>query len=212
MSFELCKKNPLITKTLLNYLMNYTKIEQIAKGWSSYNWIVEDKCKNRFLLKEVREKSPRKDLAEREGRMLLLANSVGVGPKVKEVNFEENFVVREYIEGEIFLDFVMSEEFDKATQNQIYNLIKEIFRQLLLLDKINLSHNQLQIGKNIIVKKILDKKNNEIKYIPVIIDFEKATIKEENHTKNTGQLFAMCFFNPNGAIAKKIREKLNLTL
>ncbi len=186
--------------------MNYTKISQIAKGWSSYNWIVEDECKNKFLLKEVREKSPRKDLAEREGRMLLLANSVGVGPIVKEINFEENFVVREYIEGEIFLDFVMSEEFDKATPTQIYDLIKEIFRQLLLLDKINLSHNQLQIGKNIIVKK---ERNS---FVPVIIDFEKSTIKEENHTKNLGQLFAMCFFNPNGAIAKKIREKLNLTL
>lgn len=192
--------------------MNYTKISQIAKGWSSYNWIVKDKSGKEFLLKEVREKSPRKDLAEREGKMLLLANSVGVGPKVKEVNFEENFVVREFIKGEIFLDFVMSEEFDKATPKQIYNLIKEIFKQLLLLDKINLSHNQLQIGKNIIVKKIVKNKKGEIKFVPVIIDFEKATIKEENHTKNTGQLFAMCFFNPNGAIAKRIREKLNLTL
>jgi putative serine/threonine protein kinase len=186
--------------------MKYTKINLVAKGWSSYNWIVEDECKNKFLLKEVREKSPRKDLAEREGKMLLLANSMGVGPKVKEVNFEENFVVREFVKGEIFLDFVMSEEFDKATPLQIYNLIKEIFRQLLLLDKINLSHNQLQIGKNIIVKK--EGEN----FVPVIIDFEKATIKEENHTRNIGQLLAMCFFNPNGAIAKKIREKLNLTL
>lgn len=190
----------------LFYIMNYTKISQIAKGWSSYIWIVKDTYGEEFVLKEVREKSPRKDLAEREGRMLLLANSVGVGPRVKEVNFEENFVAMEYIKGEKFLDFVMSEEFDKATPKQIYNLIKEIFRQLLLLDKINLSHNQLQIGKNILVKK--EKEN----FVPVIIDFEKSTIKEENHTKNTGQLFAMCFFNPNGIVAKKIREKLNLTL
>ena len=193
--------------------MQYTKINQIAKGWSSYIWIVKDSKDEEFVLKEVREKSPRKDLAEREGKMLLLANSVGVGPLVKEVNYEENFVVMEYVRGEKFFDFILSERFNsEITPAQTYNLIKEIYRQLLLLDKINLSHNQLQIGKNILVKRIFDNNTKEAKYIPVIIDFEKSTIKTNNHTKNTGQLFAMCFFNPNGAIAKKIREKLNLTL
>jgi len=193
--------------------MQYTKINLIAKGWSSYNWLVKDTEGKEFLLKEVREKSPRKDLANREGKMLLLANSVGVGPKIKEVNFEENFVVREYISGENFFNFVLSDKFDKeVSAKQIYDCIKEIYRQLLLLDKINLSHNQLQIGKNILVKKVIDASIKEVKYVPVIIDFEKSTIKENNHTKNVGQLFALCFYNPNGTIAKKIREKLNLTL
>ena len=193
--------------------MQYKKIKQIAKGWSSYIWIVKDSCEEEFILKEVREKSPRKDLAEREGKMLLLANSVGVGPIVKEVNFEENFVVMEYVKGTQFFDFVLNKNFEKEiSAKQIYQCIKEIYRQLLLLDKINLSHNQLQIGKNILIKKVFNEKTKETKYTPVIIDFEKATIKENNHTKNTGQLFAMCFFNPNGAIAKKIRDKLNLFL
>ena len=44
-----------------------------------------------------------------------------------------------------------------------------------------------------------------------LCDFEKASIKE-NHTKNIGQCDAMLFFNPNGILAKKVREKLNLTL
>ena len=192
--------------------MKYTKIKQIAKGWSSYIWIVKNNKGKEFVLKEVREKSPRKDLAKREGKMLLLANSIRVGPKVKEINFEKNFVVMEYIKGEKFFDFILSERFDnEITQIQVYNLIKEIYRQLLLLDKINLSHNQLQIGKNILVKKIFDKEKKVVKYFPIIIDFEKATIKE-NHTKNIGQLLAMCFYNPNGVIAKRIREKLNLTI
>ena len=133
--------------------MKYTKIKQIAKGWSSYIWLVKNKKGEEFVLKEVREKSPRKDLANREGKMLLLANSVGVGPKVKEINFEKNFVVMEYIKGEKFFDFILSKRFEgEITQTQIYELIKELFRQLYLLDTINLSHNQLQIGKNILVK------------------------------------------------------------
>ncbi|MBT7241393.1 MAG: hypothetical protein HN878_02780, partial [Candidatus Diapherotrites archaeon] len=68
--------------------MKYTKINKIAKGWSSYIWIIKDTNGKAYVQKEVREKSNRKNLAEREGGMLSLANGVGIGPKVKEVNFE----------------------------------------------------------------------------------------------------------------------------
>ena len=53
--------------------MKYTKIKQIAKGWSSYIWLVKNKKGEEFVLKEVREKSPRKDLANREGKMLFIS-------------------------------------------------------------------------------------------------------------------------------------------
>ena len=193
--------------------MKYTKINQIAKGWSSYIWIVKDNKGKEFVLKEVREKSNRKNLAEREGKMLLLANTVEVGPKVIEVNFEENFVVMEYIKGQKLFDWIMNENFAKeVSAKQLYDFIKDLCRQLYLLDKVNISHNQLQVGKNILVKRVVDNKTFEVKYTPVIIDFEKSSIKESNHTKNIGQLNAMLFYNPNGALAKKVREKLNLTL
>jgi len=199
--------------------MNYSKVNQIAKGWSSYIWIVRDKNGKEFVLKEVREKSPRKDLANREGKMLLLANSVEVGPKVIEVNFEENFVVMEYIRGVKFFDWVMNEgpckekKFEKeVSAEELYFFIKELYRQLIALEKIHLSHNQLQVGKNILVEKRFCKKTKKEQYFPIIIDFEKATLKYENHTKNIGQVDAMLFYNPNGAIGKKLREKLNLSL
>ncbi|MFA6064455.1 MAG: hypothetical protein WCW44_01415 [archaeon] len=197
--------------------MNYSKVNQIAKGWSSYIWIVKDETGKEFVLKEVREKSPRKDLAEREGKMLQLANSVGVGPKVIEVNFEKNFVVMEYIRGVKLFDWIMNEgpckekSFEKeVSAEELYFFIKELYRQLFALEKVSLSHNQLQVGKNIVVEKRFDSKTKKEQYFPVIIDFEKATIKMENHTKNIGQIDAMLFYNPNGAIAKKVREKLNL--
>lgn len=193
--------------------MNYTKIKKIAKGWSSFIWIVKNDKRKKFVLKEVREKSPRKDLAKREGGMLLLANKKKVGPKLIEVNYSKNFVVMEYIRGENFFDFVSSQKFlDEVTPNQVYELIKELHKQLLALNEINLSHNQLQVGKNILVKKVFNKKKHRVSYVPVIIDFEKATIKESHKTKNIGQLLSMCFYNPNGLIAKRIRKKLNLVL
>jgi predicted Ser/Thr protein kinase len=190
--------------------MPYTKITQLAKGWSSYIWLVKDECGKEFVLKEVREKSPRKDLAEREGKMLMLANTVGVGPKIKEVNFEENFVAMEYIKGKKLYDWIESNEFEKVKAEELYEFIKALYRQLYALDKVHLSHNQLQVGKNILVKEILE--DSKTKYIPVIIDFEKSSIKENNHTKNIGQADAMLFYNPNGMLAQKVREKLNLVL
>lgn len=192
--------------------MKYTKINQIAKGWSSYIWIVKDSKGKEFVLKEVREKSNRKNLAEREGKMLLLANSVGVGPKIKEINYKENFVVMEYIKGQKLFDWILSNSFsEEVSATQLYNFIKELYRQLYALNKVNLSHNQLQIGKNILVKRTNEPNTHEAIYTPVIIDFEKASLKE-NHTKNIGQCDAMLFFNPNATMAKKVREKLNLTL
>ena len=197
--------------------MNYTKVNQIAKGWSSYIWVVKDQNGKEFVLKEVREKSPRKDLANREGKMLLLANSVRVGPKAIEVNFEENFVVMEYILGAKLFDWVMNEgsckekNFEKeVSAKQLYFFIKELYRQCLALDSIGLSHNQLQVGKNILVQ-TKGAVNSVDHFNPVIIDFEKASIKE-NHTKNIGQIEAFLFYNPNGTIAKKIRDKFGVEL
>jgi len=191
--------------------MKYTKVMQTAKGWSSYIWLVKDSNGKEFILKEVREKSPRKDLAEREGKRLLLTNKVNVGPKVREINFKKNFVIMEYIKGKKLVDWILGKEFEEVNAEQLYFFIKELYKQLLALDSINLSHNQLQVGKNILVEKKpgLDGKEN---YFPVIIDFEKATIKENNHTRNIGQIESMFFYNPNGIIAKKTREKLNLKI
>jgi putative serine/threonine protein kinase len=199
--------------------MNFSKVNQIAKGWSSYIWIVKNEKGNEFVLKEVREKSPRKDLAEREGKMLLLANSVGVGPRVVEINYEKNFVIMEHINGVEMFDWVLNEgkckgkSFEnEVSAEQLYFFIKKLYKQLYALEKIHLSHNQLQIGKNILVEKKVDEKTNSEQYFPTIIDFEKATIKPDTHTKNVGQVDAMLFYNPNGAIGKKVREKLNLYL
>lgn len=189
--------------------MKYKKIKKIAKGWSSYIWlakVISGKLKGKkVIIKEVREKSNRKNLAEREGRYLSLANSVGIGPKLVEVNYDENFVVYEYVSGITFFEFVHSKEFDSASRKQIYNLIQDIFKQALVLDEAGIAHTQLQVGKNIIVTK---KKN---KFIPTIIDFETSNLKE-NCDKNVGQILSFFFYNPNGAVAKKIRKKLNLRL
>jgi putative serine/threonine protein kinase len=189
--------------------MKYKKIKKIAKGWSSYIWLAKNKNGKKIAIKEVREKSNRRNLAEREGKMLALANSVGVGPKIVEVNYEKNFVVMEYIKGKKFLDFVEDGGLEEMSRKEVYYFLKELIRQGLLLDEIGLRHSQMQVGKNILVKeKIVNEKK---KFEPVIIDFEKGSLKKDS-TKNFGQLTSFLFYNPNGFVAKEIRKKLNLKL
>jgi putative serine/threonine protein kinase len=189
-------------------IMQYTKIEKIAKGWSSYIWKIKNKKGKIFVLKEVREKSNRKNLAEREGKMLTFANSVDVGPKIFEINEKENYVIMEFIKGITFLDFVESKEFDLVSKKDLYEFILKLYSQCIKLDHIGLSHTQLQVGKNILVTKI--KQNGKIKFFPTIIDFEKASIRTDGKTKNIGQIESFLFYNPNGFVAKKIRKKFKL--
>jgi len=192
--------------------MQYKKVTQIAKGWSSFIFLAKDTKGNEVILKEVREKSPRKNLSEREGAMLARANELGVGPKLLEVNHKENFVAMEYIHGPKLLDWVMNENFEsEVSQEELYFFVKELYRQCLALDLVGLSHNQLQVGKNILVTKKLYNDGKE-RLVPVIIDFEKATMKTPSASKNVGQLLSFLFYNPNGAVAKKVRDKLGLDI
>lgn len=192
--------------------MKFRKIKLIAKGWSSYIWKIKMKNGSICTLKEVREKSNRKNLAQREGQYLTLANSAKVGPKIIEINYKKNYVIYKFINGTTFLNWVFSSEFENATRKEIYNFIKELFRQVILLDSIGLRHTQLQVGKNILVTKKIAKSGKK-EFVPTIIDFEKSSMDfDKRKEKNFGQIASFLFYNPNGAIAQKIREKLNLKL
>lgn len=192
--------------------MNYTKISKIDKGWSSYIWLAKSEKGTEVILKEEREKSPRKGLCEREGKMLALANSVKVGPKLFEVNEKENFVAMEYIKGQEFLRWLNKKEFENVTKKEMYEFLKEIYRQLLRLNKVNLSHNQVSGGRNILVTETYNEKK-ERKFVPTIIDFETAKIRiSPKKTKNLGQADDYFFQNKYGFAARKVREKLEIEL
>ena len=45
--------------------MHFKKITRLSKGWSSYIWIVRGAKGNEFVLKEAKENSTRKNIAER---------------------------------------------------------------------------------------------------------------------------------------------------
>ncbi len=96
--------------------MQFLRIKQIEKGWSSFIFLVEGENKEKIVLKEPKPNSPRMDIANREGKNLLLANSVGVGPKVLEVNYEKNYVLMEYIDGIELNKYIFGPDFVNVTK------------------------------------------------------------------------------------------------
>ncbi|MFH1391710.1 MAG: RIO1 family regulatory kinase/ATPase [Candidatus Diapherotrites archaeon] len=172
---------------------NLYLVEQIAKGWTSFVYLVKDSKGKKFVVKSLREKANRRDMVERETENLTLANSVGVGPKLIDRDFENNVVLLEFIEGSSFIDWL----FSNPKKIELEKFLKELFEQAEKLDKKHIDHGQLAgKGKNILVRKGK----------PVIIDFEKASTKRK--VGNVNQLKAFLFLNPHSTITKKVKEIL----
>ncbi|MBI5060916.1 MAG: hypothetical protein HZB67_01235 [Candidatus Aenigmarchaeota archaeon] len=176
----------------------FSLIRKISKGYSSEVFLAKHlQSGNLFALKIEKEKSRRVNMLQKEVSNLLLANSVNVGPKLFAFDTEERIVVMEFIKGKTFKEWLEG----RPSKKQLQNFIAELLEQAGRLDKLGLDHGQLAgKGKNILVKK--DGKN----FVPVIVDFEKASQNRKVH--NVSQLEGFLFKNPNGFAAKKIKQIL----
>ena len=111
--------------------------------------------------------------------------------KLVAADLKRRIILMEFIEGKTFQDWV----FSGPSKAELKAFVNDLERQARALDKVGLDHGQLAgKGKNILVRKGK----------PVIIDFEKASSQRKAHNFNTVHSFL--FKNPNGAIAKKVRE------
>ena len=179
-----------------NYLSKHKLklIEKIAKGWTSYIYLVKNSKGKKVILKVLREKSNRTNMVEKESENLKLANSVKVGPKLIRFDKANGVVQMEYVAGKSFKEYIFE---TNVSQKELFSFLKEILSQAKKLDKIGLDHGQLAgKGANILVKK------NK----PIIIDFEKASNKRR--VGNYNQLKSFFFISPHSAIAKKVRKIL----
>lgn len=162
----------------------------ISKGFSSLVFKAR-KGRKKIALKLERDKSRRKEMLEKEVENLMKANSVNIGPKLYFYDKQLKVIGMQLIEGITFNEFIFSNQKEK----HLIRVIKLLLLQAKKLDEIKLSHGQLA-GK---MKNILITKGK-----PVIIDFEKASMKRK--AKNLSQLKAALFFNPYSSIARKIRD------
>ncbi|MFH1663449.1 MAG: RIO1 family regulatory kinase/ATPase, partial [archaeon] len=159
--------------------------KKIAKGFSSEVFLVK-KGKKKFALKIEKLKSRRKEMAEKETANLLKANSVEVGPKLFAFDLEKRIILMEFIEGKTFNEWLFGLKKTKENKKKLEKFIEVLLIQAEKLDEIGLDHGQLAgRGVNILV----------CKGLPVIIDFEKASIQRKTHNRTVLESFL--FKNPH---------------
>ncbi len=150
----------------------------IGKGNTSIIFLGKYKNK-KVSIKIERSDSERKGSLKKEARYLIKANNNGVGPKLYD--HDENYIIMEYIEGNLLLEG----KFHRAG-------VFDILSQCNALDKAGIDHRQIQGGKHI----ICGIKN-------VIIDFEKAHLS--NTPKNVTSFLSMCFLS-DCLVRRRIKE------
>jgi len=150
----------------------------IGKGNTSIIFLGKYKNK-KVSIKIERSDSERKGSLKKEARYLIKANRDGVGPKLYD--HDENYIIMEYIEGNLLLE-------GKFHREDVFDIV----RQCNVLDKAGIDHRQIQGGKHI----ICGRKN-------VIIDFEKAHLS--NTSKNVTSFLSMCFLS-DCLVRRRIKE------
>lgn len=163
-------------------------LQVLGKGYVGIV-ILAKKRTNLVALKIRRTDSQRKEMIN-ESKLLKLANSVNVGPKLIDVS--KNYVLMEYLEGEKIGQWVKTLG-GKGSSKKIKWAIKQILEDCFRLDQIGFDHGELSsISKHVIIGKSK----------ATIIDFESSSTKRRvsNVTSTTQAIFIA------SGISKKIQR------
>ncbi len=127
---------------------------------------------------------------QREAKLLQKANSVGVGPKL--LGFSRNFLLMEFIEGVLLVDWLKT----KRSRILIRKVLREVLEQCWSLDRIGLDHGELSHApKHVIVSK---------EDRPVIVDFESASLNRRPSNVTSICQFLFLGGEPAKILAKKL--------
>ena len=147
----------------------------------------------RAALKIRRVDADRKGM-EHEAEMLKKANSIGIGPKL--FGQSEDFLLMEYIEGELLPRWIASLK-GRGSKKRIRSVLREILEQCLKLDEAGLDHGELSRAPKHIIIDADDKAH--------IVDFETASLM-----RRTSNVTSVCQFLFLGSqTARAIRRKLS---
>ena len=127
-------------------------------------------CK-KYLIKTRKPESSSPGTIKNEYFYNKKVNEFGVGPKIFYYNDENDFLIREFVDGEKISEFL-----EKSDKQNIVNVLLKIIDQTVKLDEHKINKYELtNPHKDIIIK------NNE----PYIIDFERCryTDKPKNLTQ-----------------------------
>lgn len=152
-------------------------INVLGKGYVGI--VVLAKRKQKIVAVKIRRTDSQRKEMKSEAKLLQIANSSGVGPRV--ITSSKNFMVMEYLDGEKIGLWVKKLK-GKGSTSKLKSMIKKTLEDCYNLDKIGLDHGELSsISKHVIIGKSKT----------TIIDFESSSTKRRvsNVTSATQGIF-----------------------
>ncbi|MFB5605832.1 MAG: RIO1 family regulatory kinase/ATPase [Nitrosarchaeum sp.] len=163
-------------------------LQILGKGYVGV--VVLAKKRNNIVALKIRRTDSQRNEMKSEAKLLKMANTVNVGPKLYDVS--KNFLVMEYLEGDKIEDWIQSLK-GVGSSKKLKSVVKNILEDCYKLDQIGFDHGELSsISKHIIVGKSRS----------TIIDFESSSVnrKVSNVTSVTQAIFI------GSGIAKKVQR------
>lgn len=151
---------------------NIKNIKRFARGHRGIIYTGELRNK-KIAVKVERKDTAAKDRIKNEVKWLKILNKKNTGPKLIYNKYNKNkFFIYNFIEGEFILD-----NFLKNNKKNIVKIIKNVFNQLYVMDKLKVNKEEMHHP----VKHIIINKNNK----PTLVDFERChkTKKPKNVTQ-----------------------------
>ncbi len=160
--------------------------------------VIAARLDSRTVALKIRRTDANRATMMQEAKMLTMANSVEVGPKLLGVS--QNFLVMELVEGELIEEWFTHHDPELesiAAKRTLCSVLEQCFQ----LDGIRLDHGELsQARKHVMIDKIG----------PRILDFETAST-----TRKPGNLPSLCQYlfisRPVAELTEKILGKVDLT-
>lgn len=163
-------------------------LQILGKGYVGV--VVLAKKKNGIVALKIRRLDSQRSEMQSEAKLLTLANSVNVGPKL--YNVSKNFLAMEYLDGDKIENWIQSLK-GVGSSKKLKSVVRTVLEDCYRLDQLGFDHGELSsISKHVIVGKSRS----------TIIDFESSSIKRRvsNVTSATQAIFI------GSGIVKKVQK------
>ena len=178
----LLRKNQFLTGLENKGIRN---VKYLAKGHRGLLFTAIYKNK-KMVVKTKNPQSKAFGRMENEARWLKILNKRKIGPKL--LLAEGNYFAYEYIDGDFIVDYLK-----KSGKSHIKKIIKKIFNQMLVLDKLKIDKEEMHHP----LKHVIISKNN-----PYLIDFERT-----HHVQSPKNVTQFCQFLISGHAGRIFRNK-----
>lgn len=174
---------------------NIKNIKKLAKGHRGLIF-TGNLGKKKVAIKIQRKDIEAKNTVDNEARQLKTLNKHDIGPKI--LFSGKDYFVYEFIPGEFIIDF-----FKKSNKKDILNILKNVFDQMFIMDKLKLNKEEMHHP----LKHIIIGKNKGKNKKPSLVDFERC--KPGKNPRNVTQF---CQFAVSTKLKKEIFDKKGIKI